>query len=381
MAVKTLVGMLFIVGFLLLGGLTFMVEDLNEIFEEGYFLRVRLKEAPLEKGDPVTLAGKRIGKVKAINIDEKAEMPVEVVARIEEGVKVYDTYVAKVMLSSLIGKPELAIDIQYESGKSKLLGDGDEMSLTEDTVSLDSVLVKAKEVADDVSHMTSKICSGEGTVGKLIMEEDAYNDLRDGLNEIKAGVEPFRTTFEKADKIVARVEDVEHRGMASRIVNDEALSTDGKGAVTEVRSTFTNANKVLEDALAGKGTVGKLLSDEEMAGDAKDMVASAKEAFGGIEAVTADIKAGKGTLGRLASDEQLANDVGEAVKGLKKTGKNLGDITDKVKNGEGTVGKLISDDKLVNTAQNILDSVQAALEDLRESAPVASFAGAILGAF
>ena len=213
------------------------------------------------------------------------------------------------------------------------------------------------------------------------MEDDAYNDLRAGLSEIKAGVEPFRTTFEKADKIVARVEDVEHPGMASRIVNDEALSADVKDAITEVRSTFTNTNKVLEDARAGKGTVGKLLSDEEMAADARDMVANAKKAFGGIEAVTSDIKAGKGTLGRLASDEQLADNVDQAIKGFKKTGQNLGDITDKVKKGEGTVGKLISDDKLINTAQSILDSVQAALEDLRESAPVASFAGAILGAF
>lgn len=381
MAVKTLVGMLFIVGFLLLGGLTFMVEDLNELFEEGYILKVRLKEAPLEKGDPVTLAGKKIGKVKTINIDEKAEMPVEVVARIDQGTSIYDTYVAKVMLSSLIGKPELAIDIHYEPGKSKLLGDGDEMPLTEDTVSLDSVLVKAKQVAEDVSQMTAKIRSGEGTVGKLIMEDDAYNDLRAGLSEIKAGVEPFRTTFEKADKIVARVEDVEHPGMASRIVNDEALSADVKDAITEVRSTFTNTNKVLEDARAGKGTVGKLLSDEEMAADARDMVANAKKAFGGIEAVTSDIKAGKGTLGRLASDEQLANNVDQAVTGFKKTGQNLADITDKVKKGEGSVGKLMSDDKLIKTAQNILDSVQAALEDLRESAPVASFAGAILGAF
>ena len=125
----------------------------------------------------------------------------------------------------------------------------------------------------------------------------------------------------------------------------------------------------------------KLLSDEEMAADARDMVANAKKAFGGIEAVTSDIKAGKGTLGRLASDEQLADNVDQAIKGFKKTGQNLGDITDKVKKGEGTVGKLISDDKLINTAQSILDSVQAALEDLRESAPVASFAGAILGAF
>jgi len=374
MAVKTLVGMLFIVGFLLAGGLTFMVEDLNELFEGGYFLRVRLKEAPLEKGDPVTLAGKKIGKVKTIEIDETADMPVEVVARIDQGIKVYDTYVVRVVLSSLIGKPELAIDINYKPGQSKLLGDGEEMPNTEDTVSLDSILKKADKVAGDLSD-------GNGTLGKLIVNDDAYSSLMDSLGDIKSSVEPFRTTFEKADRIVARVEDVKHQGLASRIVNDETLGTDAKGAVTEVRGTFTNANKVLEDARAGKGTVGKLLSDEEMAADAKGMMASAKKAFSGIETVTSDIKAGKGTLGRLATDEQLANNVDETVKGFKETGQNLSDITGKVKKGEGTVGKLLNDDKLVNTAQSILDSVQAALEDLRESAPVASFAGAILGAF
>ena len=105
------------------------------------------------------------------------------------------------------------------------------------------------------------------------------------------------------------------------------------------------------------------------------------QAFAGIDAVTADIKEGKGTLGRLAKDEELAESITQTIDGFKRTGTNLGDITDEVKKGEGTVGKLIYDDKLINTAQGILDSVQSALEDLRESAPVASFAGAILGAF
>ena len=111
------------------------------------------------------------------------------------------------------------------------------------------------------------------------------------------------------------------------------------------------------------------------------MVAHAKKAFAGIDTVTQDIKAGKGTLGRLASNEEMAEDVSQGLKEFRKAGDNLAAITGQVRSGQGTVGKLIYDDKLIKTAQEILDSIQAALEDLRESAPVASFAGAVLGAF
>lgn len=377
MALKTKVGLLFLVAALLLAGLTFMVEDLGETFTKGYTLQVKLKEADVEEGSPVRLAGVKVGKVKTLQVltkkqlDKGDDRPVLVTMRIQAGTEVYDTFLAKVVASGLLGKSVLSIEMMY-TPLSRLLKDGDMMPHSAETVSIESVLKEAKEAAENINVATAKLRAGEGTVGKLIMTEELYDDL-------KGGVKSFRATFENASTITATINRGE--GTIGRLVNSEDMGARVDSAVTEFRETFANANDLVRGVKDGRGTVGKLMRDEQMAQDAKDTVANAKKAFAGIDSVTADIKAGKGTLGRLANDENLAENVDATIEGFKRTGKNLGDITDEVKKGEGTVGKLIYDDKLINTAQEVLDSVQTALEDLRESAPVASFAGAILGAF
>jgi len=380
MGVKTSVGLFFMIGSLVLAIMTFMVEDLGNIFmAKGYTLQVRLKEADVEIGSPIKLAGVKIGTVKEVTVLQAEELrgiegetkPVLVTMRIQQGKEVYDTYVAKVVSSGLLGKSVLSLEMHL-TPESKLMQDGEMVRNSTDTVSLDAVLAEAKKAAEDISAVTAKIRAGEGTVGKLIMTDEVYDD-------VQGGVRSFRATFDNASTITAAIS--EGRGTIGRLVRDEDMGQRMDTAVTEFRDTFAGADEIVKDARAGKGTVGKLLTDEEMASDAKEMVAHAKKAFAGIDAVTQDIKAGKGTLGRLASNEEMAEDVSQGLREFRKAGDNLAAITGQVRSGQGTVGKLIYDDKLIKTAQEILDSIQAALEDLRESAPVASFAGAVLGAF
>jgi len=382
MGLKTNVGLFFMIGFVLLAAMTFMVEDMGDMFTaKGYKLQVRLKEADVEPGSPVKLAGVKIGTVKRLRIlspqeaskgDGDPAKPVLVTLSIQQDQVVYDSYVAKVVSSGLLGKGVLALEMGKVTDESVLLKHGDMLPKSGETVSLDAVLAKAKKVAEDISAVTAKIRAGEGTVGRLIMAEEVYDD-------IKGGVRSFRATCDNASTITAAIS--EGRGTIGRLVRDEDLGQRVDSAVTEFRDTFAGADEAIKDARAGRGTVGKLLTDEEMASDAKEAVGNAKKAFAGIDGVTQDIKAGKGTLGRLASDEELAEDVSQGLKEFRKAGDNLAAITGQVRSGQGTVGKLIYDDKLIKTAQEILDSIQAALEDLRESAPVASFAGAVLGAF
>ncbi len=369
---KTVVGAFFIVVFGLFAFLCFQVEDLSQYYSKAYSLKVRLPTADLEKGSPVKLAGVKVGTVTGSEIDPASDkMPVLVTFRVDEGTTIYDTCQAKVVKSGLLGKAVLGIDL-IKTDESRVLADGDIMEKIGEEISIDAVLINAKKIVEDVSAMTGHARKGEGTLGRLVMKDDAYN-------EILGAVKPFKQTFANAATITASVN--EGKGTFGRLVKDEDLGQRVDTAVTEFKGTFANARELTDGVKDGKGTVGKLMKDEEMADNAKGMVADAKRAFGNLGDVTQDIKDGKGTIGKLASDEQLAADVSDTIKGFKDTGKNLSDITGQVRKGEGTIGKLVYDDKILKSAQDILDSIQAALEDLRESAPVASFAGAVLGAF
>jgi phospholipid/cholesterol/gamma-HCH transport system substrate-binding protein len=59
---------------------------------------------------------------------------------------------------------------------------------------------KLQTSADNLNQITGKIASGEGTIGKLVNDEKAYNDLTSTLDSIKGGVESLSGTLGAVNK-------------------------------------------------------------------------------------------------------------------------------------------------------------------------------------
>jgi phospholipid/cholesterol/gamma-HCH transport system substrate-binding protein len=59
---------------------------------------------------------------------------------------------------------------------------------------------KLQASADNLNQITGKIASGEGTIGKLVNDEKAYNDLTSTLDSIKGGVESLSGTLGAVNK-------------------------------------------------------------------------------------------------------------------------------------------------------------------------------------
>jgi len=76
----------------------------------------------------------------------------------------------------------------------------------------------------------------------------------------------------------------------------------------------------------------------------------------------------------LAKDDQLYRDVSATATSLK-------NITGKIERGEGTIGKLTQDDGLYQDVKKTLNEARAAIDDFRETAPLATFSSLFLGAF
>ena len=94
-----------------------------------------------------------------------------------------------------------------------------------------------------------------------------------------------------------------------------------------------------------------------------------------VNRITARLEKGEGTLGKLLTDEKLYDDLEEIAANLKEVSKRLAD-------GEGTLGKLMSeDDDLYEEARLVLQEIRAAVDDLRETAPLTTFTSIFFGAF
>lgn len=117
---------------------------------------------------------------------------------------------------------------------------------------------------------------------------------------------------------------------------------------------------------------GDILSDNRE--DIRLIVKNAKDISEKLKLFSLKANEGEGTIARLLNDKELASDLRNSVA-------NINSIIAKVKNGEGFLGKLINEDHLYKEIHKLVKDAQEALEDMREQAPITTFAGTIMGAF
>ncbi|MEF8787902.1 MAG: MlaD family protein, partial [Planctomycetota bacterium] len=185
MSRKVMVGM-FLLGALFIFGLaTFYIENWQVYLREGYTLKARFPAANmLDRGDVVRLAGVEVGTVTGVSVDTDAatDKPVAATLLIDPDNTIRADDTAEIRMSSLFGGNHVAI----------MRGDRDAAALQEgDTISNTSVapglatlvsssgktLSRMEDTMDRVNEIVTRVREGKGTVGKLLAEEKAYNEL------------------------------------------------------------------------------------------------------------------------------------------------------------------------------------------------------------
>ncbi len=139
-----------------------------------------------------------------------------------------------------------------------------DVDIDEITKRLESILAKIDEggleaissSVQNISDITGKIKSGEGSIGKLVTEEKLMND-------VAATVADLKETSARLNKIVARIEDEEVATKVSELA--ENLSATGE--------SLDNIAKSIDE---GEGTVGALIKDPTLYEDLKIILQGAK---------------------------------------------------------------------------------------------------------
>ena len=148
---------------------------------------------------------------------------------------------------------------------------------------MDKFAQRADDISDKVYAVVDRVERGEGTVGKLLSNDDTvYRDMKDAVASAK-------TTFANASEISDRL----RRG------------------------------KALDDLEAGIAAFRK--SAEGF--DVGDTMAKANSLLDSLNAVAADLRDGKGTLGRLVADPGLYEEVNGLVRDVRQVIDNYRDTT------------------------------------------------------
>lgn len=212
------VGLFVMIGILLLSVLVFSIGDFY--LKPGYYLKLLFHFANgVEVSAPVRLAGVKVGEVKDIQVKSDPvtqNTQVEILIWLDRDVKVERD--AKVYINTLgllgekyielipgkygadtfkdgeliIGEDPISMEKLTELGYKIL----DKLNLTVDSInkvvgdselqnSVKETLVNAKEVTAALKSILEKIDRGEGNLGKLLNDDDIYNEADDLVRDLR----------------------------------------------------------------------------------------------------------------------------------------------------------------------------------------------------
>lgn len=262
----------------------------------------------LKGGDEVRMAGVKVGSVAETRLVGRRA---EVVLLINSNVKVARDAVATIGMAGLLGANYVSLDLGTEASGTL---QPDNQILTADTPDLNAVIAQLGEVSrkidtalsqftgamgsaggagllgkidrlvdensnrigqitTDLSAISSKVNSGQGTLGRLVNDPAAYDSLVAALGEIRGAAAEAKAFVASTQSIVDQVKS--GRGTLGSLVFDQQTGED-------IRVVARNLRAVSDRLSKGEGTLGRLLTDDTLYRDAQGVMRKVDRAVDGL---------------------------------------------------------------------------------------------------
>ena len=307
------VGLFFLLGLALIWVVFVSLSGEGPLFrEKGYSLVATFDDLKqLKGGDDVRIAGVKVGKVESTRL---AGRQAQAVLEITPGVAIAKDSTAAVAMAGMLGGNYVAI----ESGKSPTaLAAGAEIG-TKPSVDLNAIMTQLGSLGDELKSTLSSVGQSLGTTagqgGGLFQKIDRL------VTENQANV------TKSIDNLQAITTEVRNgQGTIGKLVNDPKAYDELVAAIADIRKAAAEANVFLADTRgvvdqvkSGKGAIGTLLYDEKTATDLRVAVQNFRD-------LSAKINSGQGTLGKLISDDTVYNEARSALRKVDRAVDGLSD--------------------------------------------------------
>ena len=282
----TIVGLFIFLGliFLLAGILT--IGNLHSTFSRKVAVTAVFDDVNgLQAGNNVWFSGVKIGTVKKLSFYGDSRVLVEM--RLEEKSQQYIRKDAKAKISTdgLIGNK--IIVIYGGTQASPQVEDGDALGIENQTSTEEMMNVLQEnnrnllKITTDFKNVSSKIASGEGSLGKLIQDESLYRSM-------DATMASLKRSSNHAEQLTAAVADYSSKlnkegTLANELVTDTVLFSQIQASARQLQQTMVIAtaaadylktttismSKAAENLNEKDSPAGLLLNDEQAAANLK----------------------------------------------------------------------------------------------------------------
>jgi len=289
---------------------------------------------------PVTLNGITVGKVSKVGLSGLSQ-PGKI---IKVTMQVQDEYLKSIPVDSLAvitaGNLLGAKYINIKKGHNpQVIAKGGELPSQNLTTIDDFVqqgntaLTALQGIVTKADAIITQVQSGNGTIGKLLVDETLYNKFLGITNGVQKVTDSVNTAISSDDNSVGK------------LLHDKGAMYD------DLRGSLARINGLMDQVQNGDGTIGKLMKDPALYDDFRKTIADFRQ-------ILTDINAGKGTLGKILKTDEL----NDQIKG---TIARLDVMLDKINKGDGTVGQLLNNPALYENLDGTTREVRALLIDFR----------------
>jgi len=394
------VGVFFLAGIIILGVITFKVEDVGALLKAKVTMRARFADASgMKPGDAVTVAGLKVGEIQRIELRDDG---VEVLMGIDKDVRIREDAIAEIAWRSLLGNRCVNISLGDPKVEARYLKSGDFIK-TEPSIELTTVLKKIDraaskfenmlaegDIGDTISRMlknldaiTLDIREQRGTIGKLISSDELYTkalSIADDIEKQRGAVGKLIGSDELYTKAMSIVDDLKNTATrVDKIVseNEERVTKIMKElevTVPEAREAFATFRQIAKKVDEGEGVLPALINDKKMREDLRGSLDKISKSLDSFEAFARALDEGEGIAAKLAHDKELADNITSAVNSMKA-------IAERLEKGDGTLARLTRDDDMYDDIKKLIDDARETLRTIRDQVPVGTFAGMLTSAF
>ncbi|MBR9988157.1 MAG: MCE family protein [Gemmatimonadetes bacterium] len=295
------VALLVIVSALMLAYAVYRVGQVFDVFASRYELSTLTPSAlGLRPGAPVTLAGQRIGQVKAIEfipVERKIggnnlRIVIAVADEVQDQIRADSR--AFLRTQGLLG--DKFVDIEPGTPGARILQPGDTLA-TGESIDIDQFLTMAAGALDEATgivlnlqELTGGLSRGEGTMGLLLRDDQLYANL----NATTAEMRNVLAQINRAD------------GTFGRLIRDPAV-------YVQMTSAITRMDSLGAMILHGDGSMSQLLRSDSLYRSMLGTLTIADSAVTDLASLVNQLATGDGTIQRMMSDPELYDQFLRAV--------------------------------------------------------------------
>lgn len=260
----------------------------------------------LKVGDRVKLAGVEVGKVDEISISDSK---VKVTMKLRRDANVRTDSIASIRFMGLLGQN--FVYLTFGSPDSPRATD-DTYLTTAEQPDLSAIMTRLDNVAAGVENLT-KSFSGE-EIGNLI---GPFTDF------IKQNSESLSVTISNIASVSQQIRKGE--GTVGKLIYDDELNNaavaslnDMQKLMDEVQLTINDARGLMDKVKQGQGTAGLLLTDDRLYNEATESMTNLKE-------VLIKINRGEGSVGQLVNEKEFYDNLKLTLQKVEKGVESLED--------------------------------------------------------